>query len=136
MANETLTINQLTAMSDEDTIFEAAHIQTMILRNSNNISKWLGILSIEGVKQRTLLLELNHYYSGRYKHFRWDSEYECARAEIPIMINGDPEYIRRKKVLEISKQKLDLIEGTLKSLSGLGFNIRNFIEWEKIKSGL
>ena len=122
-------------MSAKDTTFEALHTQDVILANANNISKWLGIMAIEGVKHGLLLANKDKHYAGRYKFHRWESEYECARSEIETLVKGEPEYQRHLNLISLSKEKLDMIEGTVKALTNLGFNIKNYIEWEKMKSG-
>lgn len=135
MSKKTLSIVDLTKISDEDTKFDSLRIEQSIMQNSNNTSKWLGIGAIEGARQRGLVIELERLYSARYKHYRWDSEYECSRGEIETMVKGEEEYINLLKVVELSKEKLNLIEGTIKALNTLSYNLGHYVKWEQLKSG-
>ena len=129
------TLKQLTDESMDDTEFTVKTLETTIMSNSNNYSKWLGYLTEEGLRLKKINLESASEYSRLYKHYRWSDEADMVRGEIPDIIKGEASYQTIMKKLEISKQKLVIIEGTLKAITGLGFNIKTYIEYEKLKNG-
>jgi|LWDU01.1.fsa_nt_gi hypothetical protein len=133
---KTLSLGELIKLGEEDSTFEMLGIEQSLNTNSNKISKWISLAAIEGSKHRELIVAKEAVYSDRYKFYRWESEYDCVRAEIETLIKGEPEYKAMLTQINISKEKLTLIESTIKNLTGLGFNIKNIIEWEKLKGGI
>lgn len=130
-----MNLKELIDISDTDTQFDIKTIDSTIMKNSNNYSKWLSFLSQEGLNLKKLTLSSEQLYAKLYRQFRWEDEADIVRGEIPDLIKGNEEYQSIQKLVEISKQKINLIEGTLKAINSLGFNTKNFIEWEKLKNG-
>lgn len=131
-----MTLKELIALSETHCSFTLDNVTQTIMTCSKNYSKWLALQSEEGRKLEGYKFKAKSEYARLYKMFRWDWEYDVsARQDIETLIHGEDSYQTIQKNIEICRNKLTVIEGTLKSINSLGFNLKNFIEYEKLKAG-
>ena len=60
---------------------------------------------------------------------------KVLKTEVETYINSDPIMLEHKRLLEIQKVKVDLVESYLKSLSQRTYLCKSIIDWEKFKNG-
>ena len=100
-------------------------------------AKYLRFLHDEAIKYNELKSEWDKLYREKYNYYRYDYTIVFSnKAECDIFINGDDEIIELKRKLDNSKIIMNHLEGIIKMIGQLSFNIRNSIELKKMKNGI
>jgi len=72
----------------------------------------------------------------RWKYYTFDYDYTLDKKVImDIFLPGDKELSKKQLEIDLSKEKLNFIEKIQQTLTGLGFTIKNIIDWEKFQAG-
>jgi len=129
-------MSELITLAETDTTFDKQHLSPAIMSNSCNYTKWLSFLAAEGSRLYTLTQDLDKEYSRLYIYYRFDFEWDISnRDDIKVMIKGNKEYQAKAAVVEQCRTKVNFIEGTLRAITNMGFNIGHFIKYEDLKGG-
>lgn len=97
-------------------------------------SEWLGLFSIEWKKAN---YKLNAKRKEKFEYYFVNYQVTLDKRDIrEIYLPGDDEIIELEKAVEVARQKVELCERTLRSLTGTGFDIKNIIEYRKLMSGI
>lgn len=115
-----------------------------IARAPVEISRWLGYHASFLVKIREIdnmiasrYLKLFEYFQGKSEATRDEKPFpkKVLKSDVDLYIGADSEY----QTLLLKKEKLMIMakvcEQTIKTLNSRSFDIKNFIEYEKFKSG-
>lgn len=88
-----------------------------------------------------LFRDLHAYYSGvldqeTMQQRRWSpNPLKILRTDVEMYINGNEDFIAKKKELEDQKDVVRFLEDIIKSLTNRGYNIRTALEWERFMNG-
>ena len=74
-------------------------------------------------------------FSELWKYYSMDYEQALDRRDIPVYISGDDEYQEILRELNQEKERIDKIDGVLKSIEGLTYAISAAIKWEIFQRG-
>lgn len=100
-------------------------------------SKYLEVYIGQAYIRRKLELKKDKIYGKLYHKYKFDFEFQLdTKAEVESYIKADDEYY--KIALEVANQQMitNYIEEVLKEINTIGFNIKDYIELEKLKRGV
>ena len=126
-------LKELTEEMAVDCEFTVKTIDSVIMRNSTNYSKWVTYMANEEMVYKKCKMECDREYAKLYRSFKWEQEEDITKPEIDIFIKGAETYQNVLAKMEIAKQKVAICEGALKTINALGFSVKNYIEWEKLR---
>jgi hypothetical protein len=108
-------------------------ITTKIPKMYNN---YLMIYLKELEKHKILLSQKDVLYKEKYHYYKFNYSFSLdTKAEIEAYVKGDDKY--SELILKINKHRiqLDYLEKTLDNISGLKWNIKNYIEIRNFQEG-
>jgi hypothetical protein len=134
---KTLSIAQLKERANKDTELDHNKLDMYSVRLPKKLSDWNQILLDEQLFYERKEFEYNILKKKKWEHYLHNYQYAVERrgGEIDVYINSDPELIVIKEKLSISKDKLNFIEGIIRTLQGTGYQIKNYIDWQKFQNG-
>lgn len=95
-----------------------------------------GILFQQRIEYENLCTKKDHLYGNLYKKYKYKDDYSWdTKGEIESQIKSDRSYV--DLCVERNKQGaiIEYLEGTLKNISSIQFQIRDFIAYKKFKAG-
>ena len=117
---------------NEETIFE---METKLGKLYQDV---LNLLFAERVIYENMITEKNELY-GKFLHdvkFSIKSQYKYdTKAEIDSQINREPEYKKLCIDLNLQGAMIEYMDNTLKNISSISYQIRDYIKWKMFKSG-
>lgn len=133
----TLSIKELKELSEVDTNYDINKVDMYVIELAKISSKWTRLLFDEKLVYESLSIQYDVLKKKKYEKYLYDYKYviEKRGGEINIYLNSDPELLEIKEKLSISKEKMLFIESIIKVLNSAGFNIKNYIEWQKFMAG-
>ena len=107
------------------------------LRNIPNLhSKWLRYF----MKQSKVLLQkerdLRDLERTKRKYYLYDYDYEVKPTQVQFYIDSDEAYSKKLYQVNLQRHLVDLIERTLKKTTQLSFDLKNLIDFKKMKEGI
>ena len=85
-------------------------------------------------------IKLEDEYDGiwyeRFMYYKNDFPVKLSSNEIKDLLERDIELKNLKKQIKKLQVEIDIIEKEIKNLDSLRWDIKNFIEWEKLTSGI
>lgn len=110
--------------------------------------KYYKIYVQEGLMLKRCEYDYKSLYKLKYEYYMgvldedtmvnqgWDpNPLKILKQDLSIYMDGDLELQTVQAKIDIQKQKLSFLESAIKTISNRGFLIKNFIDWEKFKSG-
>ena len=106
------------------------------LRNIPNLhSKWLRYF----MKQSKVLLQkerdLRDLERTKRKYYLYDYDYEVKPTQVQFYIDSDEAYSKKLYQVNLQRHLVDLIERTLKKTTQLSFDLKNLIDFKRMKEG-
>lgn len=90
-----------------------------------------------------LMLKLKHqYYQGilskeELEEHGWEPQpLKILKSDIPVYLESDVDLQSIQTKIQLTEDKIDLIENIIRTLNNRGYLLKNSIEWEKFKMGL
>jgi hypothetical protein len=131
-----------------DSKIDKIEISNESLTISQLHNKYLRIMTAESVQLRTITHEYNKMYKLKWEYYLGilDSEtlhernwipvgLKILRQDIDIYLNSDEDLSRLKMKQELQKEKLTALDSIMKSITNRGFQIKNYIDYERFKVG-
>lgn len=104
--------------------------------NTEKTMKWLNI--------RAKWMQLHHSFEFQ-RMTAWKKAFEYYKTDYPFtlstkeeynnMIKTDPSYAEIADLASITSDIIDYIDATLDAIKSRGFEIKNYIEWQKFQHG-
>ena len=106
-------------------------------RLSQKKAQWSEWLSMFAVSYKKADWKLKKIQAARFEYYFSDYHITLTPGDIRnIYLPGDAKVIEALKEVELSKQKIELCDRTMKTLVSMGFDIKNIIEYRKFMSGI
>ena len=91
------------------------------------------------IEMRRLIREKWLYYKGKapskvYKEMPFDFKL-TTKEEVNMFIESDDDICKLQYKIDYIEQIINFLEGVLRQIGNRNFQIKNAIEWEKIKNG-
>jgi len=133
---------------DRDCNIDRLEISNESLDISKLHNKYLRIMTAESVLLRSTTQEYNRlyklkweYYLGHLdddilKEYNWEpNRLKILRQDVSIYLDSDPDLQKLKSRQDLQKEKIAALDSIMKSISNRGFQIKNYIEYEKFRVG-
>jgi hypothetical protein len=107
------------------------------LRSIPNLhSKWLRYF----MKRSKVLLQkerdLRDLERTKRKFYLYKYDYEVKPTQVQFYIDSDEQYSKQLYQVNLQRKLVDLIERTLKKTTQLSFDLKNLIDFKKMKEGI
>lgn len=133
---------------NSDSKIDRIEISNESLHISQLHNKYLRIMTAESVTLRTTTHEYNKLYRLKWEYYlgildedtlrkyEWEPiSLKILRQDVDIYLNSDDDLVRLKSKQDLQKEKIAALDSIMKSISNRGFQIKNYIEYEKFKVG-
>lgn len=139
-----ITVEELQEMVKKDLTIDRDDISWSAAQNPVLHEKYLrfifegsSILDKLQSTQSLIYRDLKEYYSGQaspdvYKKKPFNLK--LLKNEIETYIFSDPEYVDIQRKVKIQTNLIKYLEGIMTAIRSRGYDIKNYIEWEKFKS--
>lgn len=129
-------LDELQRMGDADLPIDRDKLDESAGSVPYKISKWLKFLNNEKLSHVILTDEYNNVYRRQYGHYKLKIQQKLDKREIlDIYLPGDSDLQEVSKRLKYCEQKMHYIEGVIKALGNINFNITNMIKWQEFQHG-
>jgi hypothetical protein len=132
-----------------DSKIDPQNIELESLKICDLHHKWLTIFTEENLRYQQMDLQYKTLYRERwkfynkmgdlneYKSYDRDSYFDkkLLKPEQQIFIDSDETLLAAKEKIFVQKQKVEVLESILKMISTRTYQIKNYIEYVKFKSG-
>lgn len=131
-----------------DSKIDRVEISNESLSISQLHNKYLRIMTAESVILRSLTQEYNKLYKLKWEYYLGILDDETLRErnwvpmglkilkqDMDIYLNSDDDLSKLKMRQEMQKEKLSVLDSIMKSISNRGFQIKNYIDYERFKVG-
>lgn len=122
--------------AENDLNLDETNIKQKSLENSRIYTKWLNYFREVSKAYKEIEDKKNKKYRELYEYYRDDYSIKLKTNEIDIYVKSEQEFITLNRQLNNYKSILEYIEGVLKEISRMNFNIKNYIEWQKFQNGV
>ncbi len=122
------------ATADMD--MDKADLETKLRSIPNLHNKWLRYF----MKQSKVLLQKERDLLAldrkKRKYYLYDYEFEVKPTQVQHYIDSDDEFAKELYQVNLQRSLVDLIERTLKKTTQLSFDIKNLMDFKKMKEGI
>lgn len=143
------TIEDIHNFWDEDTNIDSTNLTEEARKIPKLHAKYYRMYTDEHRLQRRLEADLKKLTSLRYEYYEgtlaeedlkkygWQPYLKrVLKSDIKHYLDADPLIIKMKLKIGEQHEKVDLLEGILKSLNNRGFLLNTMLQFEKLKLGL
>lgn len=138
-------LNEIQDMIEKDSVITVPTLTENMISIPIQHAKYQRIFVDETKVLKSIMLTVEKDYKHLYDYYLGyanDDVYKerplnrkVLKTEVETYINSDPIMLEHKRLLEIQKVKVDLVESYLKSLSQRTYLCKSIIDWEKFKNG-
>jgi hypothetical protein len=122
--------------AEDDFNFDKADLEAKLRSIPNLHSKWLRYF----MKQSKVLLQkerdLRDLERTKRKYYLYDYDYEVKPTQVQFYIDSDEDYSKKLYQVNLQRKLVDLIERNLKKTTQLSFDLKNLIDFKKMKEGI
>lgn len=142
-------LEEIQTMWERDSQIDRTELGEESLRIPQLHSKYLKVFSQERLVLRKmegdykrLFRDKFEWYAGTISQellneYNWEpNPLKILRTDIPMHLEADTELNNADLRIEMQKEKVEVVEAIIKSLTTRGYNIKSAIEWEKFKMGV
>jgi hypothetical protein len=142
-------LEEIQTMWERDSQIDRTELGEESLRIPQLHSKYLKVFSQERLVLRKmegdykrLFRDKFEWYAGTISQellneYNWEpNPLKILRTDIPMHLEADAELNNADLRIEMQKEKVEVVEAIIKSLTTRGYNIKSAIEWEKFKMGV
>ena len=129
-------LDQLKSLTEDDFNLDNADLEDKLRKVPNLHSQWMKRFYSQSFKLMEMEKDLKKDYREKLNHYLYHYEYDVKPTQVNHYIESDKEY--SEKLLKVDEQRLlvNAIEGILKKVNQLSFDIKNLIELKKLKQGV
>lgn len=113
------------------------NIEQMSIKSGNLYHKYLKLYSQELQKLKEIAIYKEKVYGELYHKYKFEGQYELStKTEVDVYVKSDEIYYN--KCLEEANQEIIVkyLEAVVDSILKMGFQIKNYIELQKLKNGI
>lgn len=136
MADFNEVIEKYVMEAEDDFNFDKADLELKLRSIPNLHSKWLRHF----MKQSKVLLQkekdLRDLERKKRKYYLYDYDYEVKPTQVQFYIDSDEQYSKQLYQVNLQRKLVDLIERNLKKTTQLSFDLKNLIDFKKMKEGI
>lgn len=113
---------------------EITTINSYCLRMGYILSKWSRYLYNEEMFLNDIESELSAIYKSRLYYYSYEAPEKIDKKQLDSFVNGDPEYVEKKRELKAQQNLVNFVNNILKALSNQSYYINNCIkhlEWQE-----
>lgn len=130
----------------EEIVIDDFDLDGESLRTPRLHSRWLSVLSDEGIKlkqlqgiQKKLFLERWKYYQGKAtdKYYAEHGQVhdKIMKTDLDIYLGADDMLCVMKEIMEVQGEVVNFLERTVKEISSRTFHIKSAIDWRRFQAG-
>lgn len=131
-----MNLSELQDLAERNTTIDEKNIGEYSLSLAYVTSKWLTLLSEERILFEALQIELavkrkqrGYYYRNEYQHTLDNAKH------LEELLQGDKDLNKVKVRTVLSLEKINFIEGVIKTLNNSSFNVSNYVKWKQFQNG-
>lgn len=141
-------LEEIQNLWDADSQIDRSELGDESLRIVKMHAKYFKIYSQERLLLRKMESDLKELYRDKYEWYNgniskelleqrgWEpNPLKILRTDVAMYISADEVMRTASLRVELQNEKVLFLESIIKSLSTLGFNIKNAIEWSKFQNG-
>jgi hypothetical protein len=141
-------LEEIQDLWDADSQIDRTELGDESLRIVRLHAKYFKIFSQERLLLRKMEADLKELYRDKYEWYNGNSSKELLeqrgwepnplkilRTDVAMYIGADEGMRTTSLRVELQNEKVLFLESIIKSLSTLGYNIKNAIEWSKFQNG-
>ena len=141
-------LEEIQNLWDQDSQIDRTELGDESLRIVKLHAKYFKIFSQERLLYRKMEADLKELYRDKYEWYNGNASQELLkergwepnplkilRTDVAMYISADQEMRTASLKAELQNEKVIFLESIIKSLSTLGYNIKNAIEWSKFQNG-
>jgi hypothetical protein len=141
-------LEEIQNLWDTDSQIDRTELGDESLRIVKLHAKYFKIFSQERLLLRKMESDLKELYRDKYEWYNgnisqellkergWEpNPLKILRTDVAMYISADEEMRTASLKTEMQNEKVLFLESIIKSLSTLGYNIKNAIEWSRFQNG-
>ena len=128
--------NDIRKEAENDLSLDFENLDSESLSVPQKYQKYLDYFRAYSIAYKQKEKERDSKYRELYEYYRDHYSVKLKNTEIEYYVKSEEEYQKISSELHKLKTNLEYIEGILKQISQLNFQIKNAIEWQKFKAGL
>jgi Recombination, repair and ssDNA binding protein UvsY len=141
-------LEEIQNLWDADSQIDRSELGDESLRIVKMHAKYFKIYSQERLLLRKMESDLKELYRDKYEWYNgniskelleqrgWEpNPLKILRTDVAMYISADEVMRTASLRVELQNEKVLFLESIIKSLSTLGYNIKNAIEWSKFQNG-
>lgn len=141
-------LEEIQNLWDADSQIDRTELGDESLRIVKLHAKYFKIFSQERLLLRKMESDLKELYRDKYEWYNGNSSRELLeqrgwepnplkilRTDVAMYIGADEEMRNASLKVELQNEKVLFLESIIKSLSTLGYNIKNAIDWSRFQNG-
>lgn len=118
-----------------DLHLDDSNIEAKALAIPSLYHKYLTKFTDESLELKRLIVEKDRFFGERVKFYKENYPRDLKMTEIERYIDSEREYIEKLKMCKLQETICQFLEGIVKRVQSLGFDIKNYIELRKFLSG-
>lgn len=129
-------LNRIKEIAEDDFNLDNLDLEKKLRQIPNLHSSWMKRFYSQSYKLMKMESDLKKLYRDKLNYYLHNYEYEVKPNQVNFYIESDEEYAR--KLLRVDEQRIlvDAIEGILKKVNQLSFDIKNLMDLKKLKMGV
>ena len=112
--------------------FDKKTLSSKITEIGNEIEKIITDLKKEKIEVIKLYHKLSTKYAELYLYYKEEYPIKLDKNEIKMFIEANDEYLKLNNAIKLKEMDIDILEKRLKNVENFRFDIKNYIEWEKM----
>jgi uncharacterized protein with ATP-grasp and redox domains len=123
-------------MVKNDVAIDKGLLDNEILTHTTKIQRYVTLWFNKGFQLKNKIRERDKLYRELYNYYKFQYEKVLdSFSEIKTYIEGDDKYIELQKQIDEITIDYNFLEKTLENLKDKGYNLKNYIEWQKYLKG-
>lgn len=122
-------------MAEEDLDFNKADLEDKLRQIPNLHNKWLRHFYRQSHKLMVKEKEQSKMWREKLNYYLFEYKYEVKHTQVKFYIESDDEYSVLFYQVNCQKKIVEMLEGILKKVSNLSFDVNNLIKFKELKAG-
>lgn len=127
--------NEIQDQAAEDLKFNITSIEHKALEIASLKIKYARILGEYRLELKKAIFESDIVYADRFYHHKTGSSLQIDRRDLDVFIKGDKAYQKAAAKVAIHEERVRFIDGVIKSLDNMSFNINAAVKMHVFKGG-
>lgn len=141
-------LDEIQAAWEVDSKIDRTELGDESLRIVKMHAKYYRMFSDERLRLRKAVSDFKELYRDKYEWYNgtlaketmdeygWEpNPMKILRSDLSMYLEADKVMREAQMKIDLQQEKVDYLESIIKTLSVLGYNIKNAIEWTKFQNG-